>query len=83
MQAGKTRMRQMMMTALTTILAMSIMAISVGMGAELMQPIAISCIGGLIYATLMTLYLVPAMYDLLNRKKFKVVRDEDLEFVEE
>ena len=57
------------MTALTTILGMSTMALATGMGAEMMQPMAIVTIGGLSYATLMTLFVVPAMYDLFNGEK--------------
>ncbi len=79
-EAGKTRMRPILMTALTTILALVITAVGVGVGAEMMQPIAIVCIGGLTYATLMTLYVVPALYDLLNRKELRVVTDEDMEY---
>lgn len=82
-EAGKTRMRPILMTALTTVLGLSVMAVGTGTGSEMMQPIAIVCIGGLIYATIMTLYVVPAMYDILNRKELRVVRDEDVDLVEE
>lgn len=81
--AGKTRMRPILMTALTTILGLSGMALGIGTGAEMMQPIAIVCIGGLIYATIMTLYIVPAAYSLLGRKKIRVVKEEDLEKIDE
>lgn len=82
-EAGKTRMRPILMTALTTILGLSVMAIGMGTGSEMMQPIAIVCVGGLIYATIMTLYVVPAMYDVFNRKEeYKVLKDEDLEYTE-
>ncbi len=67
-QAGKVRMRPILMTALTTILGLVIMAAGTGVGTEMMQPIAIVCIGGLSYATLMTLFVVPAMYDILSSK---------------
>lgn len=82
-EAGKTRMRPILMTALTTVLGLSVMAVGTGMGSELMQPIAIVCIGGLIYATIMTLYVVPVMYDFLNRKELHIIKDEDLELTEE
>ena len=59
------------------------MALGVGDGAEMMQPIAIVCIGGLLYATFMTLYIVPVIYDLFNKKELKKVSDEDLEFIDE
>lgn len=79
-KAGIIRMRPILMTALTTVLGLSVMAMGIGTGSEMMQPVAIVCIGGLIYATFMTLYIVPVMYDLLNKKPPKAVKDEDLEF---
>lgn len=78
-QAGIIRMRPILMTALTTVLGLSVMALGIGTGSEMMQPVAIVCIGGLIYATFMTLYIVPVMYDLLNKRKPKIIRDEDIE----
>ena len=67
--AGRTRIRPILMTALTTILAMSTMAIGVGMGAEMSQGLAIVTIGGLTYATLLTLFVVPTLYDIFHRRK--------------
>jgi len=58
-EAGKTRMRPILITAITTVLGLSTMALGIGTGSEIMQPIAIVCIGGLLYATIMTLYIVP------------------------
>lgn len=78
-EAGKTRMRPILMTALTTVLGLLITAMGIGTGTEMMQPIAIVCIGGLLYGTLMTLYIVPVMYDLLNKKELRRVSEEDLE----
>ena len=66
------------MTTLTTILGLFDMALAKEMGSEMMQPVAVVCIGGLLYATLMTLFVVPCLYDLLNRKDMKVIKDEDL-----
>ncbi len=66
LEAGKTRMRPIIMTALTTILALSTMALAVGEGAEMMQPMAITTIGGLLYATVLTLVVVPLMYYLFT-----------------
>lgn len=66
---GKTRMRPIMMTALTTILAMLPMALAIGEGMEMIQPMAIVTIGGLVYATIMTLFFVPAMYEIFYRKR--------------
>ena len=65
--AGKTRIRPVMMTALTTILALSTMAFSNDMGADLSKPMSIVTIGGLIYGTLMTLVVVPCIYALFIR----------------
>jgi len=59
------------------------MALGIGTGSEMMQPVAIVCIGGLIYATAMTLYVVPAMYDILSRKKMRVISAQDLEVLED
>ena len=70
-EAGRQRLRPILMTALTTILGMSTMALGHGTGAEMMQPMAVVSIGGLTYATLMTLFVVPVLYDLLNGKKMK------------
>ena len=68
-EAGKTRLRPIIMTALTTVLGLSTMAGGMGMGADMAQPMAIVTIGGLIYGTLLTLVVVPCIYDILNRKK--------------
>ncbi|HHU48543.1 MAG: efflux RND transporter permease subunit [Caldicoprobacterales bacterium] len=73
-EAGVTRMRPILMTALTTILAMTTMALGYGSGAEMMQPMAVVSIGGLTYATLLTLLVVPVMYDVFVRSKSKKVR---------
>ncbi len=83
LEAGTTRMRPILMTSLTTILGLVMTAVGLGSGNEMMQPIAIVCIGGMIYATLMTLFVVPVMYDIFNRKELKIVKDEDLTEVEE
>ena len=77
---GKDRMRPILMTALTTILAMSTMAAGVGMGAEMSQGMAIVSIGGLAYATLLTLFLVPALYAIMHKKPLKVI---DVDFEDE
>ena len=70
-ETGRIRLRPILMTALTTILGMSTMALGTGMGAEMMQPMAVVTIGGLSYATLMTLFVVPVLYDLFNGKNMK------------
>ena len=73
-QTGVDRIRPILMTALTTILANSTMALGVGMGAELSQGMAIVSIGGLAYSTLLTLFLVPVLYDIFNRKEMKEIK---------
>lgn len=79
-RTGKDRLRPILMTALTTILAMSTMALGVGMGAEMSQGMAIVSIGGLAYATLLTLFLVPSLYALMHKKPLKVI---DVDFEDE
>ncbi len=69
--AGKTRLRPVLMTALTTILAMSTMVFSNDMGSEMAKPMAIVTIGGLAYGTLLTLFVIPCVYDIFNREKKK------------
>lgn len=81
-EAGKTRMRPILMTSVTTILGLLDMALSRSAGSAMMQPMAIVCIGGLVYATLMTLFVVPCIYDLVNKKELRVVRDVDMELQE-
>ncbi|MCC3870099.1 efflux RND transporter permease subunit [Terrisporobacter mayombei] len=78
-EAGRTRIRPILMTALTTILAMSTMALGVGMGAEISQALAIVTIGGLTYATLLTLFVVPTLYDIFHRRKElrQIIIDEE------
>lgn len=66
--AGKTRLRPIFMTALTTILGMLTLSLGVGMGADMIQGLGIVVIGGLIYSTLLTLLVVPCMYDICYRK---------------
>ena len=66
--AGKTRMRPILMTALTTILAMGQLIFGDDMGAQLGSGMAVVIAGGLIYATLMTLYIIPVLYDIMFKK---------------
>ena len=70
---GKTRMRPILMTTLTTVLAMLQMVFSNDMASQLMSGMAIVIICGLSYATLMTLYIVPLLYDILFKKPPLVV----------
>ena len=75
--AGKTRMRPILMTALTTILSMSVMVFSQDAGNAMQKGMAVVVAFGLLYATLMTLFIVPVMYDILYRKQPKVIDVED------
>lgn len=65
-QASRIRIRPIFMTALTTILALTGLAFGFGEGSELIQPLAFTAIGGLIYATLLTIFVVPIMYYTLT-----------------
>ena len=67
--AAKARLRPILMTALTTVLGLIPMVVGSSMGTDMTRPMAIVTIGGLVYGTLLTLFVVPCIYDLLNRKK--------------
>ncbi len=68
LQAGRHRLRPIIMTALTTVIALSTMSAGVGMGTELIQPMAITAIGGLLYATVLTLVFIPVLYDAFEKE---------------
>ena len=70
--AGTTRLRPILMTAMTTILSMSTMAFGTDMGSDMGRPMAVVTIGGMIYGTLMTLVVVPCIYDLFYSNKSMV-----------
>lgn len=72
-ETGKTRMRPILMTALTTILSMSVMVFSQDAGNAMQRSMAVVVSVGLLYSTLMTLYIVPVMYDLLYRRQPKEI----------
>ncbi len=76
-ETGKTRLRPILMTAMTTILAMSTMALGMGDGTDMVQPMAIVTIGGLVYGTFMTLFVVPCIYDLFMRERKIKSREEE------
>ena len=81
-EAGVTRLRPILMTSLTTILGLTITALAKNAGTALMQPVALVCIGGLLYATLMTLFVVPCMYDIVSKKEPRRVDEKELELID-
>mgnify|MGYP002524465615 FL=1 len=80
--AGVTRLRPILMTSLTTILGLIVTAAAKNAGTALMQPVAVVCIGGLLYATLMTLFVVPCMYEMMNKRDLRKVDEKELEVVD-
>ena len=80
-EAGAVRMRPVLMTAATTILGLLPLAFGIGQGSEMVQPVAIVTVGGLIYATITTLFVIPIMYKWLSRKHMEKIDEEELEIV--
>jgi len=70
LEAGKARLRPILMTTLTTVLGLLPMAIGLGEGSEVRTPMAITVIGGLVVSTLLTLVVIPVVYSLLDRKRW-------------
>jgi hydrophobic/amphiphilic exporter-1 (mainly G- bacteria), HAE1 family len=66
-EAGRARLRPIVMTTLTTTLGLLPMAIGFGDGAEVRAPMAITVIGGLLFSTLLTLVVIPVVYSMLDR----------------
>jgi len=66
--AGKSRLRPVLMTAFTTILSMLPLALSRGEGSEIWSPMGITVIGGLIFSTIVTMVIVPVMYAVVGKK---------------
>ena len=72
---GKSRLRPVLMTSLTTILGMVPMSMGIGEGSETWQPMGISVVGGLVVSTFLTLFIVPALYAMMEgRKERKAAR---------
>ena len=71
-EAGRARLRPILMTSLTTALGLLPMAVGIGEGAEIRAPMAITVIGGLVVSTLLTLVVIPVVYSLLDRKRWEV-----------
>ncbi|HKK25146.1 MAG TPA: efflux RND transporter permease subunit, partial [Gracilimonas sp.] len=69
-EGGKSRLRPILMTTMTTTLGLLPLAIGFGDGAELRAPMGITVIGGLLFSTLLTLVVIPVMYDILDRKSY-------------
>lgn len=81
-EAGQTRLRPILMTALTTILGLVPLALRPGAGAEMQQPLAIAVIGGLVTATFLTLFIIPIVYTVFDRllpKATNIVHQDELE----
>ena len=76
-QAGKVRMRPILMTAFTTILAMMAMVVGDDLGAQMSKGMAIVVAAGLFYATFMTLFIIPVLYDIMYKKEIRVVDVDD------
>ena len=83
-QGGKSRLRPVLMTSFTTILGMVPMAMGIGEGSEIWQPMGVSVVGGLVASTLITLFIVPALYAMMEgRKERKAARKAARRQVEE
>jgi multidrug efflux pump subunit AcrB len=74
-EAGRNRLQPILMTTLTTVLGMVPMAFFPGEGAETMQPICLTIVGGLLSGALMTLFVSPILYSLLNKRREKRFND--------
>lgn len=68
-QGGRTRLRPIVMTTLTTLFGFLPMAMGLGEGAELRAPLAITVVGGLTFSTLLTLVVIPVLYNLIDRRE--------------
>jgi HAE1 family hydrophobic/amphiphilic exporter-1 len=69
LEGGKSRLRPILMTTLTTTLGLLPLALGIGEGAEVRAPMAITVIGGLTVSTLLTLIVIPVVYDLVDRRR--------------
>ncbi len=81
LSAGTTRLRPVLMTALAMILGMIPMSLGLGEGGEQNAPLGRAVIGGLLFATVTTLFFVPVMYSILRRKDLVPVSEEDAELL--
>jgi len=72
-EAGKARLRPILMTALTTMLGLLPLAIGLGRGSEIRSPLALTVIGGLATSTFLTLIIIPVIYALVEEFKTRVL----------
>lgn len=79
LQAGQQRIRPIIMTSLTTILALLPLTVGFGESASLRSPMALAVVGGLVTSTLLTLIVIPCVYDVLDRVRLLFVREKTLE----
>ena len=73
-EGGKSRLRPVLMTSLTTVLGMLPMALGIGEGSETWQPMGIAVVGGLLMSTIITLFIVPSLYAMLEGSKERRAR---------
>jgi hydrophobic/amphiphilic exporter-1 (mainly G- bacteria), HAE1 family len=76
-EAGRVRLRPILMTTLTTILGLIPMALGLGAGAEIRAPMAVTVIGGLAVSTLLTLIVIPTVYFVVDRKQYVPAREAE------
>ena len=81
--SGKSRLRPVLMTTLTTALAMVPLAMGIGEGSEIWQPMGISIIGGLMFSTMITLILIPVVYTLFGANRMRREKQRALQMEEE
>ncbi len=79
LEAGRIRLRPILMTTVTTVLGLSPMAAGIGRGADLRAPLAIAVIGGLLFATMLTLIVVPVVYAVIEDLRMAVTGNRILE----
>ena len=82
LETGKSRLRPILMTTTTTVIALAGMAFDGSADGAIMQPIAITTIGGLLYATVLTLFFIPTLFDIFDKGKKSKFLEEDKEFTE-
>src|SRR5210317_86153 len=79
MEAGRARLRPILMTSLTTALGLLPMAMGIGEGSEVRTPMAITVIGGLVVSTLLTLVVIPVVYSLMDRKRWPATAGQQVQ----